>query len=85
MGDNLAELLYTTHVNAGTAVAGGDVPNWASLPAVEREQWEQVAVKARRTMAKRFVDSIDEHATRLARSELRAATGLAVLRRDWAR
>lgn len=82
MGDNLAQLLYTAFVNAGMTVAGGDVPNWASLPAVDRDQWEQVAVKARREMVQRFVASID------ATSDKRIADGdeaIAALRLQWAR
>lgn len=47
MGDNLAQLLYTAFVNSGHEVAGSDVPDWASLPAVDRERWEQVATRAR--------------------------------------
>lgn len=54
MGDNLAQLLYTAFVNASSSVAGGDVPNWASLPAVDREQWEQVATRARIELGHRF-------------------------------
>ena len=60
MGDRLAEHLYTRYVNSGSQVAGSDVPNWASLPSVDRERWEQVAALARQIMVARFHDSIDE-------------------------
>jgi hypothetical protein len=46
--DNLAEQLYRAFVSASGLVAGsGDVPNWASMPAAQREVWQAVASTAR--------------------------------------
>ena len=74
MGDDLARLLYTAFINASDGVAGGDVPNWASLPVAERERWEQVATKARNEMAQRFVRDM-----RAATEELGAEQAIANL------
>lgn len=58
MGDNLAQQLYTTFIDATSSVAGGDVPNWASLPIEEREHWETVATKARGYMLDQVFGSL---------------------------
>jgi TRAP-type C4-dicarboxylate transport system substrate-binding protein len=73
MGDNLAQLLYTTFVNSGNEVAGSDVPNWASLPSADRERWEQVATRARRHVTDQIFATLDS-----VESDLNAADGVVI-------
>lgn len=57
VGDRLAEELYRAFCNASGIIAGsGDVPNWASMPAAQRDVWEQVAVAARRPGRRRMAE-----------------------------
>lgn len=46
-GPSLGEQLYGVFVAQQRLVAGGDTPNWASLPSSERDVWDAVASKAR--------------------------------------
>lgn len=85
MGDNLAQLLYTTFINAGTAVVGSEVPSWGNLPSLDREQWEQVAVKARREMSSRFVASIDSEVERCEINPAAPGFAIAAIRSRWVR
>lgn len=48
MGDNLPELLYRAWANGmGLSYGSDETPGWNNLTTVERDSWEQVAVKAR--------------------------------------
>lgn len=60
MGDNLAQELYGVFVAASGKVAGGEVPNWASLPSVEREVWAQIAARAETRCEAKFFAVVKE-------------------------
>jgi len=58
MGDELAEILFTTLQETAAAIPPFRILGWNELTDEDRAGWQQVAAKARSVMHERFVNDM---------------------------